>query len=152
MREKSEIISFIIQNTKQISIHYTEAEWKPWYIFITEHSALIWLSILLNIMFHAPMGRFQFIILPIFPSSHPTVVCFFPVGLSLLIRRFQHVLWVFKFLLSPGLGSWQLEFKSLITVIVDFQNFVCCLVWSNQWFELQDKLPRPSNKQNFENQ
>ena len=28
--------------------------------------------------------------------------------------------------------SWlaQLEFKSLIIVIVGFQNFVCCLVWA----------------------
>ena len=58
------------------------------------------------------------------------VVCFFPVGLSSLIWNFQQVLWVLKFLLSPGLGSWQLEFKSLIIVIVGFQNFVCCLVWA----------------------
>ena len=35
-----------------------------------------------------------------------------------------------KFLLSPGLGSVQLEFKSLIIVIVGFQNLVCCLVWA----------------------
>ena len=27
-------------------------------------------------------------------SSHPTFVCLFPVGLSLLIQRFQQVLWV----------------------------------------------------------
>ena len=48
----------------------------------------------------------KFIILPIFPpSSHPRVVCFFPVGLSLLIRHFQQVLRMLKFLLSPGLGS-----------------------------------------------
>ena len=26
------------------------------------------------------------------PSSHPTLVCFFPVGLSLLIQHFQQVL------------------------------------------------------------
>ena len=53
-------------------------------------------------MFHAPIGRFQLeliIILPIFPPlSHPTFVCFFPVGLSSLIRHFQRVLWVLKFL------------------------------------------------------
>ena len=30
-----------------------------------------------------------------------------------------------KFLLSPDL-----EFKSLIIVIVGFQNFVCCLAWA----------------------
>ena len=35
-----------------------------------------------------------------------------------------------KFLLSPGLGSLQLEFKSLIIVIVGFQNFICCLAWT----------------------
>jgi hypothetical protein len=39
------------------------------------------LPILLNIMFHTPMKRFQLeliIIIPIFPpSSHPTDVCFF---------------------------------------------------------------------------
>ena len=46
-------------------------------------------SIILNMMFHAPMGRFQlekFIIFPIFAlSSHPTVVYFLRLGLSLLI-------------------------------------------------------------------
>ena len=31
------------------------------------------------------------------PSSHPTFVCFIPVGLSLLIQHFQQVLWVLKF-------------------------------------------------------
>ena len=64
------------------------------------------------------------------PSSHPTFVCFFPAGLSLLIQHFQKVLSVLKFLLSPGLGSWQFEFKSLIIVIVGFQNWVCCLLWA----------------------
>ena len=39
------------------------------------------------------------------PSSHPTFVCFFPVGLSMLILNFQQVLWVLKLLLSPVLGS-----------------------------------------------
>ena len=52
---------------------------------------------------------------------------FFPVGFSSLTKL---VLWVLKLLLSPGLGSWQLEFKSLIIVIVGFQNFVCCLAWA----------------------
>ena len=68
------------------------------------------LSLLLNIMFHAPMGRFQSELIYYFnhisPSSHPTLVCFFPVGLSSLIHV-QHILWVLKFLLSPGLGSRQ---------------------------------------------
>ena len=86
-------------------------------------------------MFHAPMRRFQFELIYYFtyfsPSSHPTLVCFFPVGLSLLIQHFQQVLWVLKFLMSPGLGSWQLEFKSLIIVIVGFQNFVCGLALAN---------------------
>ena len=55
-------------------------------------------------MFHAPMGRFQLepIILPVFPpSSHLRVVCFFPIGFTLLIQHFQQVLWVLKLLLSP---------------------------------------------------
>ena len=43
------------------------------------------------------------------PSSHLTFVCFYPVGFSLLIQHFQQVLWVLKLLLSPGLGSWQLD-------------------------------------------
>ena len=67
------------------------------------------------------------------PSSHPTFVCFFPVGLSSLIQHYQQVLWVLKLLLSPGLGSWQLEFKSLIIVIVGFQN------WTNM-LNLLDKI------------
>ena len=51
------------------------------------------------------------------------MLCLCPVVLSLLIH-FQQVLWVLKLLLSPGLGSWLLEFKSLITVIlVFFLNF-----------------------------
>ena len=54
-------------------------------------------------------------------------LCFFPVGLSLLIQHFQQVLWALKFLLSPGMGSWQLGFKSLIIVIVGFRN-VCLLL------------------------
>ena len=33
-----------------------------------------------------------------------------------------------KFFLSPGLGSLQLEFKSIISII-GFRNFFCCLVW-----------------------
>jgi hypothetical protein len=54
------------------------------------------------------------------PLSHPTLVCLFSVGLSLLIQHFQQVLWVLGFLLSPGLGSGQLELKSLIIVTVGF--------------------------------
>ena len=51
------------------------------------------LSILLNIVFHAPMGRFQLELIYYFtyfsPSSHSALVCFFPVGLSFLIQHFQ---------------------------------------------------------------
>ena len=69
------------------------------------------------------------IMLPIFPPSSHSQVVFFPVGLSSLMRHFQHVL---KFLLSPDLGSWQLEFKSLIISIVGFWNLFCFLVWTKQ--------------------
>jgi len=65
------------------------------------------------------------------------VVCFFPEGLSLLIQHFQQVLWVLKLLLSPDFGSWQLEFKSLIIVIVGFQFFVCCLAWAVAYLGVQ---------------
>ena len=58
------------------------------------------LSVLLNIMFHAPMGRLQSELIYYFtyflPSSQPTLVCFFPVGLSLLIQHFQQTLWVLR--------------------------------------------------------
>ena len=53
-------------------------------------------SIFLNIMFHAPMGSFQLQL--IYYSTYfslwslLTFVCFFPVGLSLLIQYFQHVI------------------------------------------------------------
>jgi hypothetical protein len=63
-------------------------------------------SILLYIMFHAPMGRFQLELIYYFtyfsPSSHLTLACFFPIGLSVLIQHCQQVL---KFLLSLDLGS-----------------------------------------------
>ena len=50
------------------------------------------LSLLLNIMFHAPMGRNNLFLLPIFPpSSHSIVVFFFPVGISSLTRHSQQV-------------------------------------------------------------
>ena len=45
-----------------------------------------------------------------------------------------------KFLQSPGLDSWALEFKSLILLIVGCQSFLCCPAWavnywsSNHWF------------------
>ena len=45
------------------------------------------------------------------PSSHPTLVCFFPAVLSLLIQHFQQVLWVLKSLLSLAwaVDSWSLN-------------------------------------------
>ena len=93
-----------------------------------------YLSLVLNIMIDAPMVRFQLELMYYFtyfsPSFHPTFIFFIPVGLSLLIQHFQRVLWVLKFLLSPCLDSWQLEFISLIILIVGFQNCVCCLVWA----------------------
>ena len=35
-----------------------------------------------------------------------------------------------KLLLSPGLGSLQLKFKSLIISIAGFRNLFFCLVWA----------------------
>ena len=46
-----------------------------------------------NIMFHAPMGRFQlelFIFITYFSIIIPFNVVFFPVGLSSLMRHFKH--------------------------------------------------------------
>jgi hypothetical protein len=76
----------------------------------------------------------------------PSSSCFFPVGLSSLIL-FQQVLLALKFLLSPALDSWQLEFKSLIIFIVGFQYFVCCL--SKQWFKLQLSTPKLGDRRNI---
>ena len=49
-------------------------------------------SILLDIMFHAPMGRFQnnLFLLPIFPPSSHSMSCFHPIGLWSLMRHFYH--------------------------------------------------------------
>ena len=62
-------------------------------------------SILLHIMFHELMARFQlelFIFITYFSTVIPIASCFFfPVGLSSLTRHFQQVL---QFLLYPGLG------------------------------------------------
>ena len=83
---------------------------------------------LLNIMFHARMRRFQLELIyyfTYFSTIVPSNSCvFLSCRLSSLIQHFQQVLWVMKFLLSPGLGSWQLEFKSVIIVICDFQKFL----------------------------
>ena len=47
------------------------------------------------------------------------------------LKHFQQVLWVLKFLQSPDLGSWQLEFKSVIIAIVGFKIlFVGLGCWS----------------------
>ena len=54
------------------------------------------IPILLNIMSHAPMGRFQlelFIFITYFSTVVPSnVVFYFPAGLSSLTRNFEHVL------------------------------------------------------------
>ena len=52
------------------------------------------------------------------PSSHPTVVCFFPVDLSSLIEHFQQILWVWRFILSPGLGRMSSQDK-----MIQYTNF-----------------------------
>ena len=56
--------------------------------------------------------------------------CVFSLALSSLTRHSHHVFSVLKFLLSPGLDSWQLKFESLIILIVGFRNFFCCLAWA----------------------
>ena len=67
--------------------------------------------------------------LPLFSTILPSnSCCFCPVGLSLLIH-FQLVLWVLKLLLSPDLGSWQLDFKSLI-IVIGFFFFFFYLAWA----------------------
>ena len=71
------------------------------------------------------------------PSSHPTLLCFFPVGFSLLMQHFQQVLWALKFLLPPALDSWKLEFKSLIIVIIKTNKILKTNIYNNQWFKLQ---------------
>ena len=81
-------------------------------------------------LLYVPELRINLVFYLFFTVVPSNVVYFFPVGLSSLKWHFQQVLWVLKFLLSPGLGSWQLEFKSLIIVIVGFQNVVCCLAWT----------------------
>ena len=99
------------------------------------------LSILLNIMFQESIGRFQLELINYFtyfpPSSHLTVVCFFPVGLSSLIWHFQQVLWVLKFLLSPTMPV---------------ENFVLTtkrLQERNTQLNSNCQLPKPGNRRNF---
>ena len=63
-----------------------------------------------------------------FSTIIPSNICaFLSCSPFVVIQHFQQVLWALKFLLPPGLGSWQ--FESLIIVIVSFQNFVSCLAW-----------------------
>ena len=61
-----------------------------------------------------------------FPSN---IFMFLSCRPFLLIQHFQQVLRVLKFLLSPGLGSWQLEFKSLIIVILVFKILFVAWPW-----------------------
>ena len=96
-------------------------------------------SILLNIMFHAPIGRFQLELIYYFIyfsalvpynicvlfSCRPFVVnTTFSTGLVGVevtsvswLGQLTELLWVLKLLLSPGLGSWQ----------------NCCGCWSYFW-------------------
>ena len=100
-------------------------------------------------MFHAPMVRFQLELIYYFtyfsPSSHPTVVCFFPVGLLSLIH-FQRVLSVMKFLLSPGLGSRQF---SLDTLFHDLNQFVLYLFYEKIILLAGDSLSQYPMKFSF---
>ena len=70
-------------------VYQFEWESPSFIIYIEPHL----LSILINIMFHALMGRFQLEIFT-YLSTVVTLTCrvFFPVGLSSLARHFQQVL------------------------------------------------------------
>ena len=78
-------------------------------------------------------------------------MCFFPVDFSLLIVHFLQVLLVLKFILSPGMGSWQLEFKSQISPLINDLNskinsrsqaanrILKTNNYNNQWFKLRQR-------------
>ena len=62
----------------------------------------------LNVMSHAPMGRFQLdqnFQLPLFSVFAHSVVVFVPVGLSLLLQHLPQVLLGVKVSTVPSLGS-----------------------------------------------
>ena len=115
-------------------------------------------------MFHAPMGRFQLELIYYFTyffTVVPSNSCVFLSCRPFVVNTtFSTGLVGVEVTSVSCLDSWQLEIKSLIIVIVGFQNVACCLVWPgqndqysnfspHQWFELQDKQPRLSNKQNL---
>ena len=92
--------------------------------FTIKHDGVKAVNKLLNIMFHAPMGRFKLeLLFYLFFHCRPIQqLCFFPVGLSLLTQHFQRVLWVLKFLLSPGLGSSLIYFiKNFLFLLLLFK-------------------------------
>ena len=76
---------------------------------------------LLNIVFHALMGRFQlelFIFITYFSSVVPLTNCvFFPVGLSSLSRHFQQfvLLLILLNMFHAPMGRFQLELFIFIT-------------------------------------
>ena len=79
------------------------------------------------------MGRFQSELIYYFTYFSTFVTsnsCVFLFSRPFIVNTFSTGLVMLKFILSPGLGSWQLEFKSLIIIIVCFQNFVYILVWT----------------------
>ena len=82
--------------------------------------------ILLYIMFHPPVGRFQLELVCYFTHFSTVVpfnrcVFFFPVGLSSLIQYFQHVLWVLKIFLSSGLSFHP---TVVFFFLVDFSSLI----------------------------
>ena len=89
------------------------------------------------------MWRFQLELIyyfTYFSTVVPSNSCVFLSCRPFVVNKTFQVLWVLKFLLSPGLNSWQFAFKSLIIVIVGFQNFVCCLAWAvDLWVQIPDE-------------
>ena len=90
-----------------------------------------------------------FYLITYFSTVVPLTSCvFFLVRLSSWTRLFQQIIYFF---LSPGLGSWQLEFKSLIISIIGFRNFFCCLHnWNNLWFKLQQSNSQARRQKELE--
>ena len=94
-------------------------------------------SILLNIMFHAPMGRFQ-LELPFSPSSH-SIVVFFPIGLSSLLRHFQQVLLGVEVSSVSWLGQLTVNYPNQGTQETSTPNKTCWKCHDN------DKRPKGNN-------
>ena len=83
------------------------------------------------------MARFQLELIYYFtylsPSSHPTLVCFFPVGLSLLILKAA-------------------SSENLLNYIIAGQNDPIYKLLPSQWFELQDNTAQTKQQIKFKNQ